>query len=148
MGFFFVQKFFFGQESQNIFFFLCKARNLFPEFNIRLYDKKFESDYFFFLHQNQIIFFSNIGNQNIFFLEKTITPPKLNGSSLSNLPACPETCDTLPKNIKHTQYTYTCTLKKSRLHCNVDITCVTKKMKLIFFLIQSLLFPYKNKKYN
>jgi hypothetical protein len=28
----------------------------------------------FFLHQNQNIFFSNIGNQNI-FLEKTITPP-------------------------------------------------------------------------
>jgi hypothetical protein len=34
-----------------------------------LYDKTFESDYFFFLHQNQNIFFSNIGNQNI-FLEK------------------------------------------------------------------------------
>ena len=29
----------------------------FPEFNIRLYDKNFESDYFFFLHQNQNIFF-------------------------------------------------------------------------------------------
>jgi hypothetical protein len=34
-----------------------------------LYDKNCESDYFFFLHQNQNIFFSNIGNQNI-FLEK------------------------------------------------------------------------------
>jgi hypothetical protein len=41
----------------------------FPEFNIRLYDKNSESDFFFFLHQNQNIFFSNIGNQNI-FLEK------------------------------------------------------------------------------
>ena len=39
----------------------------FSEFNIRLYDKNSESDYFFFLHQNQNIFFSNIGNQNIFF---------------------------------------------------------------------------------
>jgi hypothetical protein len=37
----------------------------FPEYNIRLYDKISESDYFFFLHQNQNIFFSNIGNQNI-----------------------------------------------------------------------------------
>jgi hypothetical protein len=43
-----------------------KARNFFPEFKIRLYDKNSESDYFFFLHQNQNIFFSNIGNQNIF----------------------------------------------------------------------------------
>ena len=31
-----------------------------------LYDKNSESDFFFFLHQNQNIFFSNIGNQNIF----------------------------------------------------------------------------------
>ena len=35
----------------------------FPEFNIRLYDKNSESDYFFFLHQNQNI-----------FQKKTITP--------------------------------------------------------------------------
>ena len=48
----------------------------FPEFNIRLYDKNSESDYFFFLHQNQNIFFSNIGNQNI-SLEKNHTPPPL-----------------------------------------------------------------------
>ena len=44
-----------------------------PEFNIRLYDKNSESDFFFFLHQNQNIFFSNIGNQNI-FLEKNHNP--------------------------------------------------------------------------
>ena len=37
---------------------------------------------FFFLHQNQNIFFRNIGNQNI-FLEKNHKPPfKLNGRSL------------------------------------------------------------------
>jgi hypothetical protein len=41
--------------------------------NIRLYDKNSESHYFFFLHQNQNIFFSNIGNQNI-FLEKNYNP--------------------------------------------------------------------------
>ena len=38
--FFFVQKFFFGQHEQSEIFF--------PEFNIRLYDKNSESDYFFF----------------------------------------------------------------------------------------------------
>jgi hypothetical protein len=44
----------------------------FPEFNIRLYVKSSESDYFFFLLQNQNLFFSNIGNLNIFFRKKTI----------------------------------------------------------------------------
>jgi hypothetical protein len=40
---------------------------------------------FFFLHQKQNIFFSNIGNQNI-FLEKKHTPPfKLNGRSPSKV---------------------------------------------------------------
>jgi hypothetical protein len=48
--------------------------NFVPEFHIRLYDKNSESDYFFFLHQNQNIFFSNIGNQNIFLEKKHITP--------------------------------------------------------------------------
>ena len=55
------------------------------EFNIRLYDKNSESDYFFFLHQNQNILFRNIGNQNI-CLEKKHNPRrplfKLNGRSL------------------------------------------------------------------
>jgi hypothetical protein len=55
-----------------IFFFL--SRIFLPEYNIRLYDKNSETDYFFFLHQNQNIFFSNIGNQNI-FLEKNHNPP-------------------------------------------------------------------------
>ena len=61
-----------------------KVRFFFPEFDIRLYDKNSESDYFFsLLHQNQNIFFSNIGNQNI-LLEKTIPPSfKLNGRSLN-----------------------------------------------------------------
>jgi hypothetical protein len=67
-GFLFRSEFFFRttRELEYLFFF--------PEFNIRLYDKNSESDYFFFLHQNQNIFFSNIGNQNIFFLKKH-TPP-------------------------------------------------------------------------
>jgi hypothetical protein len=41
----------------------------FPEFNIRLYDNNSESDYFFFLHQNQNIFSATLGIR-IFFLEK------------------------------------------------------------------------------
>ena len=75
MVFCFVQNFFFGQhELENLFFLSRKAQFFFPEFNIRLYDKNSESDYFFFLHQNQNIFFSNIGNQNI-FLEENHNPP-------------------------------------------------------------------------
>ena len=63
--------------------FVARSANFFPEFNIRLYDKIYESDYFFFLRQNQNILFSNIGNQNI-FLEKNHNPPfKINGRSLS-----------------------------------------------------------------
>ena len=74
-GFFSSRTFFSDNTKVRIFFF--------PEFNIRLYDKNYESDYFFFLHQNQNIFFSKIGNQNIFF-EKNHNPPlfKLNGRSL------------------------------------------------------------------
>jgi hypothetical protein len=60
-------------EELRYFFLSGEARIFFPEFNI---DKNSESDYFFFLHQNQNIFFSNIGNQNI-FLEKNHNPPPL-----------------------------------------------------------------------
>ena len=49
-----------------IFVFVARNANLFSEFNIRLYDKNSESDYFVFLHQNQNILFSNSGNQNMF----------------------------------------------------------------------------------
>ena len=48
-------------------FFVAQSTIFFPEFHIRLYHKNSESYFFFFsLHQNQNIFFSNIGNQNIF----------------------------------------------------------------------------------
>ena len=69
------------QELEYLFF-VAQSAIFFPELNIRLYDKNSESDFFFFfLHQNQNIFFSNIGNQNI-FLEKNHTPPfMLNGRS-------------------------------------------------------------------
>jgi hypothetical protein len=75
-GFMFRSEFFFRttQELEYLFILWREARNFFPEFNIRLHDKNSESDFFFFLHQNQNIFFSNIGNQNI-FLEKNHNPP-------------------------------------------------------------------------
>ena len=74
MVFCFVQNFFFGQHKLEYLFFLSpKARIFFPEFNIRLYVKTL-NQIFFFLHQNQNNFFSNIGNQNI-FLEKNHNPP-------------------------------------------------------------------------
>ena len=79
---FFVQKFFFRttQELEYSYFLSRKARNFFPEFNIRLCDKNSESDYFFSSSKIRIFFFSNIGNQNIFFRKKNITlPPPLQG---------------------------------------------------------------------
>ena len=85
-GFLLRSEFFFWttQELEYLFFLSRKARIIFPEFNIKLYDKNSESDYFFFLHKNQNIFFSNIGNQNI-FSEKNHNPPfKLNGRSLTS----------------------------------------------------------------
>ena len=60
---FFVQNFFFSDSTR-----VSKARIFFQEFNIRLYDKNSESDYFFFLHQNQNIFSATLGIR-IFFLE-------------------------------------------------------------------------------
>jgi hypothetical protein len=62
-------------EGAMVFFRTTRVRIFFPpEFNIRLYDKNSESDYFFFPPPKSEYFFSNSGNQNI-FLEKNITPP-------------------------------------------------------------------------
>ena len=85
----FVQIFFFGLHKSYNIYILCRAKCeiFFPEFIIRLYDKYSESNYFFFLlHQNQNIFFSNIGNQNILLEKKHKPPPsfKLNGCSLNS----------------------------------------------------------------
>ena len=75
MVFCFVQNFFSDNTRVKLFIILSRQARIFsPEFNIRLYDKNSESYYFFFLHQHQNLFFSNIGNQNI-LLEKTHNPP-------------------------------------------------------------------------
>ena len=70
MVFCFVQNFFSDIASQNIFFCGAMREFFFPDSNIRLYDKNSESDYFFFLHQNQNFFSATFGNQNIFFRKK------------------------------------------------------------------------------
>ena len=57
-------------------FFVAQSAIFFSEFNIRLYDKNSETD-FFSLHQNQNIFFSNIGNQNICLEKNHYSPPSL-----------------------------------------------------------------------
>ena len=75
MVFYFIQKFFFGQhESQNIYFF-CRAKRefFFQNSTLGYMTKTLNQIILFCLHQNQNIFFSNIGNQNI-FLEKKPYP--------------------------------------------------------------------------
>ena len=87
LWFFVSFRIFFSNNTELEYLFFCRAKRVifFPEFNIRLFDKNSESDYFFFLHQNQKKNFSNIGNQNI-FLEKKHNPSfKLNGCSLTNI---------------------------------------------------------------
>ena len=74
MVFCFVHNYFFRttQELEYLFFLSREVRIFFPEFNIMLYDKNSESDYFFSSTKIRIFFFSNIGNQNI-SLEKKHT---------------------------------------------------------------------------
>ena len=87
MVFCFIQNFFFRttQELEYYFFLSCKARNFFPEFNIRLYDKNSESDYSFFPPPKSEYFFQQHWESEYFFRKKTITLPpfKLNGHSLT-----------------------------------------------------------------
>ena len=76
LWFFVSLKFFFSDITRVQIFFFCRAKHNFFFQNLTLgyMTKTLNQIILFFLHQNQNIFFSNIGNQNI-FLEKTITPP-------------------------------------------------------------------------
>ena len=66
-------------------FFVAQSAIFFFQYLTLGYMTKILNQIFFFLHQNQNIYFSNIGNQNI-FLEKNHNPPfKLNGRSLTCL---------------------------------------------------------------
>jgi hypothetical protein len=85
-GFLFRSEIFFRttQELEYLFFLSRKARNVFPEFNIRLYDKNSESDYFFFPPPKSEYFFQQHWESEYFFLEKNHNHPfKLNGCSLT-----------------------------------------------------------------
>ena len=59
MVFCFRSEFFFRttHELEYLFFLSRKARNFFHEYNIRIYDKNSESDYFFFSSTKIRIFF-------------------------------------------------------------------------------------------
>ena len=80
MVFSFVQNFFSDNTRVRIFILLShEALNLFPEFNMRLYDKNSESDYFFSSTKIRI-FFSATERIRIFFIsleENHNTPPPL-----------------------------------------------------------------------
>jgi hypothetical protein len=63
MVFCFIQNFFFAQHI----FLSRKARNFFPEFYIRLYDKNSESYYFFFPPPKSVYFFQQHWESEYFF---------------------------------------------------------------------------------
>ena len=66
------------QELEYYFFCCAKREFLSPEFNIRLYDKNSESDYFFPPPKSEY-FFQRHWESECFFRKKNITPPfKLN----------------------------------------------------------------------
>jgi hypothetical protein len=67
MVFCFVQKFFFGQELEYLFFSSRKAQIFFPEINIRLNDKNSESYYFFFPPPKSEYFFQQHWELEYFF---------------------------------------------------------------------------------
>ena len=87
-GFLFHSEIFFWttQELEYLFFCRTKREFFFQNLTLGYMTKTLNQIIFFFLHQNQNILFSNIGNQNI-FLEKNHNPPlfKLNGRSLTTL---------------------------------------------------------------
>ena len=58
--------FFFGQHELEYFFLSRGGLNFFPEFNIRLYDKNSESDFFFSSTKVRIFFSATLGIR-IFF---------------------------------------------------------------------------------
>ena len=71
MVFCFVQKIFCDNTRVRILIFLSrKARNLFPESNIRLYVKNSESDYFFLPPPQSEYFFQQHWESEYFFRKK------------------------------------------------------------------------------
>jgi hypothetical protein len=58
------------RELEYLIFLLREARILFPEFNIRLYDKNSESDYLFFPPPKSEYFFQQHWESEYFFSKK------------------------------------------------------------------------------
>jgi hypothetical protein len=75
-GFLFRSEFFFWTTQELEYYFVCRAKRelYFQNLTLGYMTKTLNQIIFFFLHQNHNIFFSNIGNQNI-FLEKNHNPP-------------------------------------------------------------------------
>ncbi len=71
-GFLFRSEFFFRttQELEYLFFLSRKAGIFFPEFNIRLYDKNSESNYFVFPPPKSEYFFQQHWESEYFFRKK------------------------------------------------------------------------------
>ena len=61
------RKFLLDNTRVRIFFLSCKARTFFLEFNIRLYDKNSESNYFFFPPPKSEYFFQQHWKSEYFF---------------------------------------------------------------------------------
>jgi hypothetical protein len=75
-GFLFRSEIFFRTTQELEYFFLSrKARNFFPAFYNRLYDKNSESDYFFLPPPKSEYFFQQHWESEYFFLEENHTPP-------------------------------------------------------------------------
>jgi hypothetical protein len=78
---------FFSDNTRVMVLFFCRAKRefFFQNSTSGYMTKTLNQVIIFFLHQNQNIYFSNIGNQNISFRKINITPPpwKLNGPSLN-----------------------------------------------------------------
>jgi hypothetical protein len=77
---------FFFRTTRELKYFVAQSANFFFQNSTLGHMTTTLNQIFFFLHQNQNIFFSNIGNQNI-FLEKKHNPPpfKLNGHSVTQI---------------------------------------------------------------
>jgi hypothetical protein len=90
-GFLFRSEFFFRttQELECLFFLSRKARILFPEFNIRLYDKNSESDFCFPPPKSEY-FFQQHWESEYFFRKKPYPPPpfQVKWSFLNSLMMC------------------------------------------------------------
>ena len=76
-GFLFSSEFFFRTTQELEYFFVCRAKReiFFQNLTLGYMTKTLNQIILFFLHQNQNIFFSNIGNQNIVLEKKPYPPP-------------------------------------------------------------------------